>query len=449
MKTTRRSSLNSPNENDYVIVIGLLITTSYITMAEPSVNATNSTTGGAWFPSGEDGWRVDAVTLALFAIVGHSKSEEFTRAVTASPLVMLPRIVPAMQLLDATRPDNLPREPAKVVGVYSGLVIGHVGYFANALHPLESVPPLGFKVYKITHRKVVESDGPETSRTPELGRGLVKPVRPIGVGHPVKFVLSIAFLLTIGLIITAGVWRDGPALVALILMCLASSLLGLGSNWRPKREPIQVSALAPPGDIVIRSKENAIIVVQCTEMVARELYGTGLDECKYRVPRLFSGAVIAYGIMLLMLSILMLGNCSWHMQVLISAAYIFLNLFFWVAAFLPARRYWDMSRYIIETITPDDAKDAHHSSEQNSREDAASFTRTLWYAIRETKHTSWATRGEIVPDIPMWKQWLQEAEEQAISGNRAWPFMKRRYEIVEEKAAGYRQALGLSEDGVA
>jgi hypothetical protein len=56
----------------------------------------NVTDNGSWLPHGiekNDGWRVDAATVILLAIIGDPRPDEFTRAITASSLVILPHLV--------------------------------------------------------------------------------------------------------------------------------------------------------------------------------------------------------------------------------------------------------------------------------------------------------------------------------------------------------------------
>lgn len=105
------------------------------------VSPANATENAGWLPRGleaNEGWRVDAATIVLLAIIGDPRPDEFTRAVTASSLVMLPRLVPAMQLLNAARPSQLPQTKA-VASEISGPSRDDVdrremvGYFVNAL----------------------------------------------------------------------------------------------------------------------------------------------------------------------------------------------------------------------------------------------------------------------------------------------------------------------------
>jgi hypothetical protein len=63
----------------------------------------------------------------------------------------------------------------------------------------------------------------------------------------------------------------------------------------------------------------------------------------------------------------------------------------------------------------------------------ASFTRTLWYAVRETKKGAWVERSGALPGTNEWKMWLKEAVINASGGpsKRKWEAVKRKNEIME------------------
>lgn len=76
--------------------------------------------------------------------------------------------------------------------------------------------------------------------------------------------------------------------------------------------------------------------------------------------------------------------------------------------------YWDLSRYEWRDVTPWDARHAGRTTDPSDMCDGfRSFTRTLWYVIRETKSTRWAERSGAAPGTRRWRQWLREAEENA------------------------------------
>jgi hypothetical protein len=61
----------------------------------------------------------------------------------------------------------------------------------------------------------------------------------------------------------------------------------------------------------------------------------------------------------------------------------------------------------------------------NPTEGVPSFTRTLWYAIRETRKKGWVERSGALPATETWRQWLREAEDAARLGNRHWEAVRR------------------------
>jgi len=113
-----------------------------------------------------------------------------------------------------------------------------------------------------------------------------------------------------------------------------------------------------------------------------------------------------------------------------------LNGLFWAASLVPKDRFWDLSSYVVEDITPRDARQAHQVHTQSDDfERVPSFTRTLWYAIRETKEIGWVKKCGAAPDTPQWDQWLQIAEKNAVEGNRLWDAVGNRENIVGRATA--------------
>jgi hypothetical protein len=187
----------------------------------------------------------------------------------------------------------------------------------------------------------------------------------------------------------------------------------------------------PRGDVLIRTREAAFVLIKCTEEVARELY-SGTEICDYYVGDQSYRLLMGLATMLLMMSVILLGNCQWNSQVLIGASYIILNGLYWGLGMLPQSQFWDLSRYEFKDVTPPDAVGAHVvTDEDNSVEGYPSFTRTLWYAIRETKLTGWAERSGAAPNSEQWQCWLREAQENAMRGNRSWNAVARKNALMK------------------
>ena len=455
-----------------------------------------------WFSSdstddeGPAGWRLDVVTL--LAVIGESSIADHAQTITASMMCLLPRIIPAPQaLLKPSRPQRLPEVPAKMTGVYSGVHIDSVGFFANILHPLDEMKPFSFKVLHITHSDV--PSGPinartqlsqlvdEASRSGLLGKlwpfgrraraasrssaqppddlgesgtsarstgpsahadapkqgirrrdtkkNMVqdfianpnldsdkRPAIPPSLYSPTHVLSVFSLFVTAGIIIAAVFWSDGTAIIAVSLISLASSVVGLASWWRPLLTKRTHKTKVPDGDLLIRTREGGFLVIKCSEEVARELYA-GTEECEYRVGDRVYQTLMGFGTLLLMVSVILLGNCKWRSQIFIGVAYILLNALYWGMSLLPKRYFWDLSRYRVVDITPDDALKAEEDDpSENGKQDkdperVKSFTRTLWYAIRETRRTSWVEKNGAAPNTPQWREWLKEAEKEAMKSD--------------------------------
>lgn len=266
-----------------------------------------------------------------------------------------------------------------------------------------------------------------------------RPAVPPALGSPIHIITIFSFVLTLVIFGLTAYWKDGNALLATVIISLQASLVGYASWWKPRVmiRPHANSAV-PPGDVMIRTREGAFILVKCTEDVARELY-TGTEECEYHVGAMGYRFCMAIGTMLLMVGVVLLGNTNFNAQALISGSYIVLNGAYWLLGLLPKDQFWDLSRYKWEEITPEDAKFANKNgqlSHGQGVESHASFTRTLWFAIRETCSTGWVTRSGAAPGTPQWRQWLNEASENAIAGNREWSAVARKDAIMSEGVTG-------------
>ena len=263
-----------------------------------------------------------------------------------------------------------------------------------------------------------------------------RPAIPPSLYSPTHVLSVFSLLVTVGIIIAAGFWNDGTAIIAVSLVSLASSVVGWASWWRPLLMNRTNTGKVPDGDVLIRTREGGFLLVKCSEDVARELYA-GTEECNYRVGERMYQMLMGTGTLMLMVSVILLGNCKWRSQIFIGVAYIFLNALYWCMSLLPKRYFWDLSRYDVEDITPEDAKSAHKRVEgESDPERVPSFTRTLWYAIRETKRTTWVEKNGAAPHTDQWREWLDEAEDEANKiaeegpAVKPWPAVTRKNEIM-------------------
>lgn len=218
-----------------------------------------------WFPHGKNndsGWRLDIVSL--LAVIGESSIESHSQALTSSWTCILPRIIPAPQvLLKPSRPTRMPVQNATVVGVHNGTSVPSLNYFPNIIHPLDDLKQFEFKVLKIKHRGqpdavhhekipskagvsaatsvdlgVIENGPQSLQDRPTLRRTFTrmvtmhekdKPRVPPQFFSPLNIISVLSFITTIGLIIWAALIRDGTAVVALGTISLVSSIVGYAS----------------------------------------------------------------------------------------------------------------------------------------------------------------------------------------------------------------------------
>jgi hypothetical protein len=360
----------------------------------------------------------------------------------------------------------MPSFPASVVGVSNGTFVPVLNFFPSIIHPIDDLPAFAFKLLEIKRRHeiypsrkapsetsektiasgtdggVVEAQNfhPKPLRSREstlqqIGKAATKvlvttePHIPTKTFSPLNVLSVLSCLLTIGLLIWAALIEDGTACVALGSISLASCIVGYGSWWSPILKQRVFDGYVPPGDVVIRTREGAFIVVKCDEEVARELY-TGTEECHYWAKTKTYRVLVGMGTFLLMVSVVLLGNCDFPMQAAIGGSYIALNGAFWLVSLLGKDSFWDMSVYNCNDITPPDAVLAEESHPPDV-EAIASYTRSLWYAIRETGgETAWARISGAAPQTDEWKKWLDEAGEHAQTAQRNWPAVQRRGVII-------------------
>ncbi|KAK8052909.1 hypothetical protein PG996_012210 [Apiospora saccharicola] len=446
-----------------------------------------------WFTSddGPSGWRLDVVTL--LAVIGESSIGDHAQAITASMVCLLPRIIPAPQaFLKPTRPTRMPETRAKMTGVYSGttlesLRIEHkdrnsVGgfevpkpamaekgvisrIFTRGGRPKDGItarsarlpgPPrddnsddieLGTqgRTSGLQVNPGADSDAPtpgmirrptmkqrmqDTLADPTMVNNEERPAVPPSLLSPVHVLSAFSCLLSIAIIVVAAIKEDGTAILAVTCMSIVSSIVGIASSWKPVLMKRSHTNKVPAGDVVIRTREGAFILIECTEEVARELYA-GTEECTYRVGAKTYQVLMGIGTFLLMVGVILLGNCKWVTQVMIGASYVFLNGMYWIMGLLPRKYFWDLSRYTCVDVTPKDSRGAEHRTSADDREGVPSFTRTLWYVIRETKRTAWVERSGAAPSTAQWKAWLTEAELAATTNPKDWTPVEHKDNIMK------------------
>ena len=371
-----------------------------------------------WFPTSrdeDDGWRFDIVSL--LAVIGESTIERHVQVITASPFAFFPRLSPAPQtVLKTDRPSRLPSiKDVVIVGVHSGTHLTELNFFADVIHEINQLQPYDFRVFDIKHRhapaavSIASNNSNDLEKQPNDRADTTTTTAaepPDEVIHvPLKracalnLVIIASVIMTAGLFAWAGSIGDGVAMIAIATMSLSTSLACLSSSWKPVLSARPTSAEVPPGDIVISTRNRAMVVVHCTEEITRELY-SGTENCRYRLSDRPHRALLGTSTVLLMASVVLFSNCRWTMQTAIGVSYMILNILYWAVPLLMDRRdTWDMSRYEVKQRGP-----VFPPSRKKP-----SLTQTLWYAIQETGRTEWVRTGNLAPTSPWWDRWLEEA----------------------------------------
>lgn len=377
-----------------------------------------------WFPTTLDSeaqsWRFDIVSL--LAIIGGSSIEKHKQAITASPFAGFPRILPAPEsLLDTDRPNRLPSvKEVTIIGVKSGTRFTELNFFANVIHKLEELEEYEFRSYKITYREpekdtiksAAEVDDVESGGTQNDAEQKNQPdddkkevIVPLKSLSALNLVTLISILMTIGLFIWAGMIHDGVALVALAAMSLSTSAACLSAQWYPRLSTRTTKTKVMKGDIVMKTRNGAFIVVECPEEITRELYG-GAESCRYVFKTRGHQALLACSTVLLMAAIILFSNCGWTMQIAVGVAYIILNiLYFALALLMDPGEMWDLSRYDVKTVRTAKTRN---------------YTKALWEAIRETGEIAWVRKGGLAPSTDAWDRWLDEAKNNCGKNAALW-----------------------------
>lgn len=193
--------------------------------------------------------------------------------------------------------------------------------------------------------------------------------------------------------------------------------------------------LFPDGSIVIRTREGAFVVVECNEEVARELF-SGTEKCKYAVKsQSVYRVLVGISTFLVMVSVVLLGNCNFLQQATIGGSYILLNGLYWCASLADKKYFWDLSLYHVEDLAKQEKEDERDDIRPTSIEDRVSYTRTLWKAIKATKKVGWIKKSDAAPHTDEWDKWLKEAQEEIDENNLKWPAVQRKNEIIGQTDA--------------
>jgi len=245
-----------------------------------------------WFQDrGEQhgGWHLDVVSL--LAVIGESIIADQAQVITSSWACLLPRLIPAPQaFLRAERPRRLPAVPGVTVrNIVGGSQVEELNYFANIIHEVDKLKQHEMHVYTIGLK-----DGFKDSTKKQH----VLPANKLSPPHILSF---LSFLITGGLFTAACTLHDGTAALGIAVLALQSSLGCAAWLWKPVLAVRRKDSKDARGDIVIRTRGGAFVIIRCNEDVARQLY-VGEEIAKYYLPPDLAKIMTGLATVLLMVS---------------------------------------------------------------------------------------------------------------------------------------------------
>ncbi|RMZ79342.1 hypothetical protein DV737_g3469, partial [Chaetothyriales sp. CBS 132003] len=369
---------------------------------------------------GKPGWFVEHFQTQPFfqldivgflAILGEGSVETVAQVATLSWMCLLPRLIPAPQIfIRPTRPEKLETvASASVAGVHSGNTGEDIHHVAHALHRGDKLPPNTVQCIRIK-----ENENPRPSP---------KRFGPLAILAVMGVVLSAALLAL------AILYKDGMALLAVIFLSLLSINTGIANKWQPTPNSPAPDRHSPPGDVVIKYSQGSFIVVKCEEATARYLYFNPSERCIYWVRSNTAYRFLSLvSTLLLMGGVIALANARIQNQTAFAGAYMLINIFYWIGAALPPASHWDLTRLEVHVIEvhggtpPRSAQrvegkqtEAASQSRKEEQERPPTYTEALWKAIAVTGTSNWVREAGWAPKTPAWADWLNEAEEAAVT----------------------------------
>ncbi|KAF2086758.1 hypothetical protein K490DRAFT_43781 [Saccharata proteae CBS 121410] len=318
----------------------------------------------------------------MLSVVGVGEDEQ--QILTMSKLSFVPRMLPGAQhLLKPQRPRVLAPSIARATGVWSGFDRDYIGHLA---HVIIGGAPKTFEV-----------------RCIRIRRDFRESATAIKTTGPLALLALFGFLLALGLIALAAVYRDGYALIAVVLVSLASTLGGIAYHGKIPLDPRPSELNVLKGDVVVRWPNGSFTVVKCSQMVAEQLF-FGPDTIFYNIRnrhlfRLTTVLAMAH----LFLGSILIANATAILQLAFVATYAILILSYGVVSALPPRIHWTSAVFHVEEEGFEDDEDADNDS----------FTQALWKVIVLTQAIQWVARGDAAPRTRVWSYWLEEAIEKA------------------------------------
>ena len=264
-----------------------------------------------------------------------------------------------------------------MIGSRSGSIREVVQHIAHLLHSRDPLPDYHVRCERI------EKPLPDSKVSAALW-------------GPLVLASLIGTVLSVALLILSVVKRDGFGLLAILLLSLLSTLIGVGSRWSLRLKKRESKRDVPPDCIVVKYPNGSFRIIICSEEVARELYWHP-ETCHYRFTERAYRFISLIGTLGLMVGVVCLGNASLPVQVAFGVSYLILNALYWIVAALPPQWHWDLSCYVVKT-------QPYEGGEENR-----SFTSALWKAIAITGNVEWVKNGHVAPWSEGWKAWVDKA----------------------------------------
>jgi hypothetical protein len=261
---------------------------------------------------------------------------------------------------------------------------------------------------------------------------------------PLAWLSIIGCLMSTALFILSIVYNDGMALLATTFLSLLSTTTGIANKWKPSPNDPKPDPHSPPGDVVIKYPQGAFIVVKCDERTARYLYFNPSERCIYNMASntTYRGLSLI-STLLLMGGVISLANARIELQTGFAAAYMIINICYWIGAALPPAEHWNLKRLRVEEIEIEGGRQLPGSAPSDG---TPSYTEALWKAIAITGTKNWVKEAGWAPKTPAWDEWLFEAEtaarQEKIIRNVTHVNGKRR-EVWKIRSWDYKGALSI------
>jgi hypothetical protein len=214
---------------------------------------------------------------------------------------------------------------------------------------------------------------------------------------PIASLKILSCLIMLALISISIYYRDGMALLAMIMLSASSIMLGLEGRTAPRKirgkgdmDPVHMT-----DKVVIRYPKGSFVVVECDGDTSDELFFTHFEVQNFygtyaRNLFCFLGYPVFIG------AILALRNSKQVFQLIFASLYILILGMYWIVICLPGEIHWNRSVYRTEVL---------------GRCRHPTFTMALYKCMVVTKSNEWVKRSQAAPSTPAWNAWLDEGME--------------------------------------